>query len=154
MALLSAILGWYVVNSQAVDREPHAVYSIQSMCGGGYVAVRNVDDKDGWLCGTGLAGVAEMKWRGPGWLRQPLERINAPILYRIQSIYLADTHVGDAIIEPLGRMKCLSEIDLSRTRITENGLQRIKKMFPRAQVTYDPPRERSAETVSVDGPFN
>lgn len=144
VALLSGVLGWFAVNAQTRENERRAVYRIQSMCGGGYVKVLNLDDPDDWVCGTGLAAVAEMKWCGPGWIRPLLEHLNAPILYRIQSIYLADTMVGDAIIEPLGHMTCMSEIDLSRTQVTENGLRRIQKMLPRARIIYEPPKGKAA----------
>jgi hypothetical protein len=154
MALLSAVFGWFAVNSQARDREQQAIRSIQSMCGSGCIAVLNRDDDDDWLCGTGLAGVAEMKWRGPGWLRQPLEFFNAPILYRIITLDLADTQVGDSIIEPLAKLTCLTQINVSRTQITDEGIQRINEMFPRAQVVYEPAAENSTKSAASEHVFN
>jgi hypothetical protein len=94
-----------------------------------------------------------MKWHGPDWLRQSLERINAPILYRIRSIYLADTMVDDAVVDPLGHMTCLREIDLSRTYVTQNGLKRIQEMFPGAKILYEPPQRESAVIRSGDDRF-
>jgi hypothetical protein len=87
-------------------------------------------------------------------LRQPLEQINAPILYRIQSVYLADTIVDDAIIEPLGSLRNLTEIDVSRTQVTDRGLEQIKEMFPRARITYEASTARSAEIDSSGERFN
>jgi hypothetical protein len=96
-----------------------------------------------------------MRWHGPSWLRDPLlDYLESPIFYRVEELDLGGTPNGDEIVEKLAQLPHLKRVDISRTRVTPNGVQRIKQMFPRAAVEFEPREAATPEMESAAGSWN
>jgi hypothetical protein len=141
-AIVSLTLGWYTVNARQYAAEMEAVQNL-NVGKFGYVAAL----REGQLlgCGTGVCGVARLRWQGPEWLRKPLESCGLPILYRVEDLGVAGDGFSDAMIPQLAVFRSLERIELNDSKITWEGRQRVAAMFPMADIRWQPPAEATAD---------
>jgi len=139
------LLAWYTANARQVERETRSLADLDNLADGWYIATL-YDEENTIYCGTGLGGVAHLRWNGPAWLRRPLMACGMPVLYRVDRLSLYETFTDDAIPH-IGEFSSLEELTLLGTDITPDGLRRLRAMFPQAEIEY----KRSQNPIPVPG---
>lgn len=64
------------------------------------------------------------------------------VLWRVEHLDLSDSSIGDAVIRPLEGLKLdtrhrLKSLNLKGTRVTTEGIQKLKTLFPECDIFYD-----------------
>ena len=139
ITLVSPLLGWYVANARQHGLEINAIRFWNGDLTDFSVHVRPNDDRT--TCASGVNVFAEVKWQGPAWLRQPIVAIGPPILDRVKMITLLWKDCGDEEIAKFESFPQLDLIVLVGTNISPLGRQRLREIFPAAQVVYSAPAE-------------
>jgi hypothetical protein len=145
IAIISVALGWYTVNARRYRAELSVIENLK-VAPYGYVAVLHEDET--LFCGTGVGGIARMRWHGPSWLRTPLEWWGRPILYRTAELELWSLAPDE--IEQFARLRHLSRIEVYGASISEDCRARLRDMLP--QVTIEV--SFTAEAEDADDPFS
>ena len=73
------------------------------------------------------------------------------VLWRVEHLDLSDSSIGDAVIPPLEGLKLdtrhrLKNLNLKGTRVTTEGIQKLKTLFPECDVFYDEASESEKQT--------
>jgi hypothetical protein len=75
-----------------------------------------------------------VEWIGPSWLRPPAETLGVRIFFRSTKLSLSGPAYTDAAVEHIVRLRDLAQLDLSRTKITDEGLARLKRSLPECRI--------------------
>jgi hypothetical protein len=131
VAILALPLGWYAGNARQVAAEMRAIGELNQHSPIATIALR---DNDRIPSIPPPGNHIFRRCQGPKWLHAPLEWCCSGLLYRAEQVGLQTTDFDDRIVEPLTRLKYLWEINLSRTSVTQDGVDRLRRAFPQAKV--------------------
>ena len=141
ITLFSLVLGCYTVTARQYFTERDTILKLQS--NSGYVAA--LPEGEHLFCGTGVTGIATLRWQGPEWLKNPLRNYGYPVFYRVEDLSLHSAQFDDSVIDLIANFKELERLRIVHTKITHRGCDRLRTMFPLATIEYEPLPERSAD---------
>lgn len=128
VSIVVVTLGWFLANSNASRNEDGIVARLN--LSPGEVAI--VDSSTGFMCGTGLTGVATKE---PTNFLNRVGAIFSPRIFeRVTELELHDWRYDDGILEIVEQLPYLDSVHLRNTSITQARIAEFRKLNPNVTV--------------------
>ena len=75
-----------------------------------------------------------VEYRGPPGLKRLVEALHIDCFHRAVNISLHGPKYTDAVIEELGKLKSLETVTLYNTKITDDGVNQLKRALPDCRI--------------------
>ena len=77
-----------------------------------------------------------VEWQGPAFLRRPAEALGVRFFHRPTRLSLEGPAYTDAAIQHLSRLSSLKSLTLQRTKVSAQGLERLRQALPDCQIEH------------------